>query len=212
MVFPNSLMGAVLPQMVSRGNDSDLSVKALDVLLLLTPLFLLGIMISPEFMRLWMGQTFADHATLSLQILGVAFWLEMVGSVMYFQILATGKPKKNFLIAAATAPPYLALLYIFTFHWGVAGTSFAYLIKNLLSLAGRTAVIGSTRRVLHRIWLDASVLAIMLGICWMPAPDFIRIAAGLILLAVCIIPKMNTLKLYLLPYANRIRRAQPSGF
>jgi O-antigen/teichoic acid export membrane protein len=191
MIFPNSLMAAVMPQMVARGSSDELQGKSLEILLLLTPLFIIGIAVSPEFLTLWMGPVFAGHATLPLQILGAAFWIETIAIILYFRILADGNPKKNFIVSTATALPYFAILFLFTKQWGITGTCFAYLAKNMIYFVFRMTATQSIAAVLRRIWVDALLVSTALAIACAGISQEIRLLSMAGLLAICILLKFK---------------------
>lgn len=204
MLFPNSLMSAALPQMIARKDRSRLQSKSLDILLLLTPLFIAGISLSPEFMTLWMGASFATHSKLPLQILGLAFWIEAVSSVLYYQILADGQPKKNFMISLAIMPPYLSLLVLLTTEWGVIGASFAYLLKNILCMAGRMLAIGSAARMLSKLTVDAVLVSAMLAVAVFEQRDTVRLTLGGIILSLSLLIKLSTHRKLIVSYIKSL--------
>jgi O-antigen/teichoic acid export membrane protein len=207
LLFPNSLMSAVLPQMIARQDRAELQSKALDVLLLLTPLFVAGILLSPQFMTLWMGAAFAAKATLPLQILGAAFWVEVVSSVLYFQILAEGKPKRNFYVGLASAPPYLMALVAFTTWWGVVGASLAYLVKASICLVGRMLATKSGLPLLRKSSVDALLVAAVLTIALFQDRLHDEHVLGALVLLLSLALKIGTHRSYLSTRRMRQRRA-----
>ncbi|MEO9130523.1 MAG: oligosaccharide flippase family protein, partial [Sphingomonas sp.] len=114
MIFPASIATAALPQLASRSAEEEiiLARKIVAMVGVLTPCFVAGEFLAEPFLRLWMGPAFAKVATLPMQLLLPGFWMEAMGSILYFRLLAQGRPGTSAAVAAVILLPYCLLMYV----------------------------------------------------------------------------------------------------
>jgi len=153
--------------MASRSAEEEtiLAHKVIAMVGMLTPCFVAGEFLAEPFLRLWMGATFARVATLPMQLLLPAFWMEAIAAILYFRLLAQGRPKTSAAVAAAIILPYCLLMYVFASGWGVAGACVAYIGRDMMFLGARTTVTRSWRLMAAAVGPEALSLVVALVIC-----------------------------------------------
>ena len=182
MIFPTSLGTVALPQMASRTADEEaiLARKVIAMVGMLTPCFVAGEFLAEPFLRLWMGSAFARVATLPMQLLLPAFWMEAMAAILYFRLLAQGRPKTSAAVAAVIILPYCLLMYVLASGWGVAGACVAYIGRDLMFLGGRIAVTRSWRLMAAAVGPEALSIAAAFVICLFAWPEQPPVFVGLI--------------------------------
>ena len=182
MIFPTSLGTVALPQMASRSVDEEaiLARKIVAMVGMLTPCFVAGEFLAEPFLRLWMGAAFAKVATLPMQLLLPAFWMEAMAAILYFRLLAQGRPGTSAAVAAVILLPYCLLMYFLVSAWGVPGACVAYIGRNLMFLGGRVTVTRSWRLMAAVVGPEALSLVIALAICVFASPAQPPILVGIL--------------------------------
>ena len=182
MIFPTSLGTVALPQMASRSVDEEaiLARKIVAMVGMLTPCFVAGEFLAEPFLRLWMGAAFAKVATLPMQLLLPAFWMEAMAAILYFRLLAQGRPGTSAAVAAVILLPYCLLMYFLVSAWGVPGAGVAYIGRNLMFLGGRVTVTRSWRLMAAVVGPEALSLVIALAICVFASPAQPPILVGIL--------------------------------
>lgn len=172
MIFPTSIGGAALPQFAARspGEEAILARKIVKMVAMLTPCFVGGVFLADPFLRLWMGAAFAQVATLPMQILLPAFWLEAISVILFYRLLGQGQPKAIAAIAAIILLPYCALLFYLAGLWGVVGGAAGYLGRNVMFVTGRATVTRSWRMLIGAVGVDFVLVLAALAACLLAWP------------------------------------------
>ncbi|MEO6217661.1 MAG: oligosaccharide flippase family protein [Sphingomonas sp.] len=182
MIFPTSIATAALPQLASRSATEEviLARKIVAMVGVLTPCFVAGEFLAGPFLQLWMGPAFAKVATLPMQLLLPAFWMEGMAAILYFRLLAQGRPRTSAVVAAVILLPYCLLMYLLVSAWGLPGACVAYIGRNLMFLSGRVAVTRSWRLMAVVVGPEALSLVTALAICLFAWPDQPPILVGVL--------------------------------
>lgn len=178
MVFPTSLGVAAMPQMASRSPEEEIALagKVVRMVAMLTPCFVGGIFLAAPFLRLWMGPAFAAMGTVPMEILLPAFWMDSISALLFYRLLAQGRPRTIAIIAALILVPYCLLLYCLAGVWGVSGGAAAFLGRSAMLFGGRAAATRSWRMLFKTVGLDLLLLTIALIACltsWPAQPPLI---------------------------------------
>ena len=134
-ILPASVTRALFPRLSALGPDEarGLGGQTLRRLaLLLTPVFLIGLLLVAPFLRWWIGADFAHRAAPLGQILLVGAWaagLALVGSVT---LQAEGRPSRVAWIRCGEIPFFLGALWWGLVHDGVRGAAYAWTGWSLL--------------------------------------------------------------------------------
>lgn len=182
MIFPTSIATAALPQLASRSAEEEiiLARKVVAMVGVLTPCFVAGEFLAEPFLRLWMGPAFAKIATLPMQLLLPAFWMEAMAAILYFRLLAQGRPGTSAAVAAVILLPYCLLMYVLVSAWGMPGACVAYIGRNLMFLGGRVTVTRSWRLMAVVVGPEALSLVAALAICLLAWPAQPPILVGIL--------------------------------
>lgn len=183
MIFPTSIGGAALPQLAARSSDEEaiLARKVIRMVAMMTPCFVGGIFLADPFLRLWMGAPFAKIATMPMQILLPAFWLEGISAILFYRLLAQGRPRTSAAVVAIILLPYCALIYYLTGIWGVVGGAAGYLGRNLMFVTGRATVTYAWRMLATTIGPDFVLLLVALAACLFAWPAQPPLAVAVLL-------------------------------
>ncbi|MES2450836.1 MAG: oligosaccharide flippase family protein [Pseudomonadota bacterium] len=178
MIFPTSIGAAALPQLAARSPEEEaiLARKIVKMVGMLTPCFVGGLFLAEPFLRLWMGSAFANIATLPMQVLLPAFWLEGMSAILFYRLLGQGRPKTSAAVVAIILLPYCALIYYLAGIWGVVGGAVGYLGRNTMLVIGRATVTRSWGMLIGAVGPDFLLLLVALSIClfvWPAQPPII---------------------------------------
>jgi O-antigen/teichoic acid export membrane protein len=188
MIFPTSIGTAALPQLASRSPEDEviLARKIIRMVGMLTPCFVIGIFLAHPFLSLWMGAGFAKVATLPMQVLLPAFWMETISAILFYRLLAQGRPRTSAAVAALIVVPYCALIYYLAGLWGVAGGAAGYLGRNIMFLTGRTTVTRSWRMLVVAVGPDFFLLVAALAASLVALPAQPPLVVAVILIGMSI--------------------------
>jgi len=172
MIFPTSIGAAALPQLAARSPEEEeiLARKIVRMVAMMTPCFVGGVFLAEPFLRLWMGPAFAKVATLPMQILLPAFWLEGMSAILFYRLLAQGRPRTSAVVVAIILLPYCALIYYLSGIWGVVGGAAGYLGRNLMFVGGRATATRAWRMLATTIGPDFALILVALGACLISWP------------------------------------------
>lgn len=93
------------------------------------PLCLILVAFSSEILRLWLGDTIADHSANALRILGYGGFVAALALVPNMLLQATGKPKTVALVQLAELPIYIFIFFRLTESYGIEGAAVAWIIR-----------------------------------------------------------------------------------
>ncbi|MFA6112617.1 MAG: oligosaccharide flippase family protein [Sphingomonas sp.] len=172
MIFPTAIGGAALPQLAARSPEEEaiLARKIVKMVTMMTPCFVGGVFLAEPFLHLWMGAGFAKIATLPMQVLLPAFWLEGISAILFYRLLAQGRPKTSAAVVAIILLPYCALIYYLAGIWGVVGGAAGYLGRNIMFVIGRSTVTHAWRMLVSAAGPDFLLLLVALGTCLFAFP------------------------------------------
>ena len=106
----------------------------------LAPLYIIGILVFPLFLKFWLGSAFAKSAAAVAILLGLAGWLDAIGSVPYAALTATHKISRESKLASLVLLPNLGLLCISLIHFGILGAAGVAVARSAAYLIGRILV------------------------------------------------------------------------
>jgi O-antigen/teichoic acid export membrane protein len=99
------------------------------ILCIITPIVTVFLLGSHAILTIWLGDEFAEHSTIVLQILAVAIFINSITKISGSLVQAAGRPDLRAKLHIAELPVYLVLLWYFT-HWlGLEGVALAWLIR-----------------------------------------------------------------------------------
>ena len=134
-ILPVSVTRALFPRLSALGPDEArrLGVQTLRRLaLLLTPVFLIGLLLVAPFLRWWIGTDFAHGAAPLGQILLVGAWSAGLAQIGFVTLQAEGRPSRVAWIRCGEIPFFLGVLWWGLVHFGVRGAAYAWTGWSLL--------------------------------------------------------------------------------
>jgi O-antigen/teichoic acid export membrane protein len=139
--------------------------------LLLTPLAASIIVFAPDFLRLWVGSSFAHHSTFVLQIMAIGFLANSLAVIPFTLIQGIGRVDITAKFNLLEAPIYLLSLWFGVHYLGIIGAAIAltarvgidfFLLIFYVQFTGRLDTQAMAGTHLYRI-LGLSPLALVIG-------------------------------------------------
>jgi O-antigen/teichoic acid export membrane protein len=131
-IIPASLVNTLYPAFSERKQDTSgaplvrLYVDSIRYLLLvLLPIVLFLVVLGADPLRLWMGSSFAEQASLVLKILAVGLLPNALAYVPYNLLQASGRPDITGKFHVLELPIYVVLCVVLIPRWGIAGAAMA---------------------------------------------------------------------------------------
>src|SRR5713226_3773494 len=141
-IIPSRLVGMLYLAFRERGSESqrvnlqqlyEVSVRYL--LLLLVPGILFLVVLGSDLLRLWMGPSFAQQASVVIQILAVGVLANALAYVPYNLLQALGRPDLTGKFHVLELPLYVVLCVVLIPRWGIAGAAMASTIRFVVDSA-----------------------------------------------------------------------------
>lgn len=134
--IPGSISRALFPYIANQSQISNhkavkkqaLSITFIISFLLVFPL----IMLSEKIIDIWMGQKYIETSAAVLKVLLVGFLFNSVAQIPFSSIQAKGHSKIAALIHLIELVPYLGLLYLLIYYFGVLGAAISWSIRVIL--------------------------------------------------------------------------------
>lgn len=140
-VFSTSMAPVLFPAFSERVATSNMAaVRSLFLksggllLCVLAPMVLVLVLISGRLLALWMGEDFARHSTLVLQLLAVGMLMNALGSIPLMALLGLGRTDVIAKVHLLELPVYVGLSLILIPRMGIAGAAAALLVQSALDL------------------------------------------------------------------------------
>jgi len=140
-VIPGSLGGVLFPAfstMVTQDRErlARLFARSLrNIFLLMGPVTLVLAVFARDILRLWLGNGFAMHGTLPLQVLALGLLLNAIGYVPGNLLDGIGRPDLRARIYLSYALPYILLLWFFVHKLGIVGAALVWSLRTFVELA-----------------------------------------------------------------------------
>ena len=127
-IVPLSFARTLFPRLSLLPSDAAKLVHrqaVMGLLVVVTPLLVVGMFLLEPFLRLWIGATFAPEAARVGQIVLLGVFASAVGSVPYTYLLARGRPDMPAKFHCLELLPYFALLWLGLRYAGIEGAAWA---------------------------------------------------------------------------------------
>jgi O-antigen/teichoic acid export membrane protein len=135
-IIPASLATTLYPAFSERGIEGQqhqlqsLYERSVRYLLLITlPVITFLVVLGPDLLSVWMGNSFAKQTSLVLQLLGLGVLLNCLATIPYNALQALGRPDLTGKLHLLELPPYLVLCLFLIPHWGIIGAALANSIR-----------------------------------------------------------------------------------
>jgi O-antigen/teichoic acid export membrane protein len=131
-IVPAALTGVLFPAFAS-GSAARLLILyragAKAILVSVFPVTLAAALFAPEWMRLWLGNEFAEQGARAAQWLSIGVMLNCLAYLPFTLMQARGRADTPAKIHLAELPFYLALLAALVHTHGIAGAAFAWAVR-----------------------------------------------------------------------------------
>jgi O-antigen/teichoic acid export membrane protein len=152
LMLPSSLSGALFPRLASSEGEQrdalvDVSVRLLACVT--TPVILVGLFLVKPFLSIWINPDFAAKAAGVSQLILLGIWTNGLALIAHSNLQAKGRPDLVAKLHMLELPPYLALLAVTLYVWGIVGAAIAWTARVtadaviLFALAGHLRSLGS---------------------------------------------------------------------
>ncbi|MDT8070862.1 MAG: flippase [Terriglobia bacterium] len=101
---------------------------------LLLPTTVLAIILARPGLRLWLGQDFASHSTLVLQILSIGVMMNALASLPYALVQGAGRADWTAKMHMVEMPVYLGVFWLLTTRFNIVGAAIAWAVHTTLDL------------------------------------------------------------------------------
>lgn len=138
-VIPIALSSALFPRLAQTGLNSggellaNKSIRSLVVTI--TPLFICGIFFIDWFLKLWVGEDFANQSSFVAQILLFGFWGNAIAIIPHALLQASGKPSIVAKCHLVELIPYILMLYFGLELLGIKGAAIAFSVRSIVDAA-----------------------------------------------------------------------------
>jgi len=138
-IFPSSLTQTLFPAFSAMNAKSewtridDYFVRSHRYLLtIMIPICFILFVWGPEILRLWLGASFAAHASLALRVLTVGVLIGQLAPLSGSLLEAVGRPDVLVKLYLVELPFNVALVWFLTKHFGIVGAAFSFVVRTVL--------------------------------------------------------------------------------
>jgi O-antigen/teichoic acid export membrane protein len=132
-ILPRSLSSALFPRFaaLASGDEADrLELDALKALtLVITPAVLFGILTVEPFLVIWLGQDLAAVSAPVAHILVLGFWVNSAAHIPSSSLQGRGRPDLVAMAHLGELAPYMAVLALCLYAFGLEGAALAWTIR-----------------------------------------------------------------------------------
>lgn len=172
-ILSSSLVSALFPRFAasSPAEEQHLAHMGLRlIMVVMTPLVVVGVLIMEPFLAWWIDQEFADQSARVGQILLLGFWFNGFAKVASVQLQARGRPDLVAKCHMAELLPYLGLLYLGINSFGLVGAAVVFSLRVVLDFALLAGLAGVLRDALHLLLVPFMVLTLALLVATQTQP------------------------------------------
>ena len=131
MIIPYALMATLFPVIAGLGADPPRLRETYHsiirwVFVCMFPVVFVTITLGGGFLRLWLGEAFASHGTIVLQILAVGVLANSLAQAPALLIQGVGRPKWMAVVHVVELPVFLLGIWYLTNLFGIAGTALTW--------------------------------------------------------------------------------------
>ena len=178
LVLPFAVARPLLPALVrlkGSGRDEEhrrlYDQSLLFMLMVLTPLTIIGAFVARPFLGVWAGPGYGAHSTLPFYLLLPGFWFAALSYIPTTQMLAAREATTLAILRIVEILPYLALAAVLSRAFGAAGAAAAWSARSVVDAValfilvrrkhglGWPSVAHRMRQTLLNLFLMAALLA-----------------------------------------------------
>ena len=152
LVLPTSLTGALFPALASAQHHDAARAHALRrralqlTAVLVLPAALIGVLLARPLLQLWLGEEFAQHGSLAMQILLVGFAFNALAQIPMVALHGHGLARATATLHLVELPIYAVFLYAMVSAHGLPGAAFAWSARGALDLVALSLMLRRAER------------------------------------------------------------------
>ena len=138
-IISSSLTMVLFPAFSTLNGNGDkkklgeLFMRSIKYILLISGVIsLIVILFAKDILLLWLGNNFATHSALALQILSAGVLINSIAHVPYNLIQSVGRPDLTAKFHLIELPFYIFLAWYLILKWGIAGAAAAWTLRVLI--------------------------------------------------------------------------------
>lgn len=135
-IIPGAFSRALFPRLANANNSAERyktkRLITISLLIIITPIFCIGVLFSEKIMVLWMGASFFGEPGLVLSILLIGFIFNGLAQVPFASIQSRGHAKITAFVHLLELFPYLLLLFYLIKAHGVVGAGIAWSVRMIV--------------------------------------------------------------------------------
>jgi O-antigen/teichoic acid export membrane protein len=186
-VIVNALAATTFPSMSASDAPRRLELlsKSLKVMAVMAPTYLTLSIASEFILSVWINNSFAQSARIPASLLPLAAWLSAITFVYFNYLQAIGKPATSTRIVALVGFPFLPIMALAAWKFGLDGVVLAYCGRAIVGLFLFVAVT-KTSRLFDRDLLPQCLVFLLVSLVTFAGAK-LRIAVDLVALFISII-------------------------
>jgi len=173
LVVPAAISGVLFPVFSKEwqknpGRTAQIMQQGFSyTLLLLFPVAVVLVFFSKEWLSFWLSPEFAEQAYLTVIWLTIGVLINSVSQILFAKVQGVGHSSWTAKLHLFEVVPYLALLYVSLYWWGISGAAFAWCIRvsfDLIGLVTFTKKINpeNLRALRPSLWLLLSFISLLI--------------------------------------------------
>jgi O-antigen/teichoic acid export membrane protein len=141
-IFPASMALTLFPYFSYHGSGgldkiSRISSRSFKYLLLFSaPVVAVAVFFAHRILFLWLGLNFAEKSTEVLQLLAVAYFINILAYIPFTSVQALGRPDLKAFLDMAEVPLFALLSWVLLVKMGIEGAALAKLIVSIVDSIG----------------------------------------------------------------------------
>jgi len=142
LVIPAALSGVLFPVFSKQWQKDPIHSAHLlkqgfsYTLLLLFPISVLAVFFAKEWLSIWLNPEFALQARLVVSWLTIGVLINSTAQIVFANVQGAGRSDWTAKLHLTEVFPYLALLYLSLYSFGIAGAAFAWCLRVTIDLVG----------------------------------------------------------------------------
>jgi O-antigen/teichoic acid export membrane protein len=190
LMLPSSLSNALFPRFASSGEEKrdalvDVSVRLLACVT--TPLILASLFLVKPFLSIWINAEFAGKAAVVSQLILLGIWTNGLALIAHTNLQAQGRPDLVAKLHTLELPPYLALLAVTLYGWGIVGAAISWTTRVTADAVLLFALAGHLRSLGSKLIVPVTLLALGALFLWLSSSAITHSLAGPILVLLSLV-------------------------
>lgn len=187
MIITTSISGALFPRLIAAGcRAMDMARDASDMLVaIMTPVIVVGLFTIHPFMRMWVGDAFAQASAGVAEILMLGIWANAWCAAHQSFLLGRDNPRTVVLVYVLEFPVYVGLLWVGLRFGGLLGAASVWSLRAIVEASIFLVIAGSWRAAVSRSMLQLFLVIASLGVVLATPTNSVLhwMAGGLLLVA-----------------------------